>query len=169
MSSWKDTIRERRAEWRREGTCTRCGKRPAFGNYKRCEYCIETEDVRGYEYQAKNRERINARRRELRLEAEAEGRCIHCFKENSDPSRKTCPACRAAERARYLRRYTPKVRPEGVCLRCDRAVEPGRKLCEVHRAFAAAAGEKGRAAQDRQRHPWRLDEQARRAQWMRKY
>lgn len=162
MSGWKEKIKQQRAEWRRDGICTRCGKRPAFGNYKRCEYCIESEGVRNYEWQAKNREKINARRREMRQEALDEGRCVHCFKPNPDPTRKTCPKCRAAEHRRFVRDYIPKVRPEGICIRCDRPVEPGWKLCEVHRATAAAAGEKGRAAQDRSRHPWQLDEQVRR-------
>lgn len=168
MNGWKEKVKQRRAEWRQAGICTRCGKRPKFGNYARCEYCIESEGVRQYEWQAKNRDKINARIRTRRQEALEDGRCVHCYKPNPDPSRKTCPKCRAAEHTRFVRNYIPKIRPDGICLRCDRPVEPGWKLCTVHRAFAAAAGEKGRAAQDRSRHPWRLDEDARRAATKRK-
>jgi hypothetical protein len=152
-----------RDERRRNGICTTCGKRPAFGNYVSCEYCIEKNTVRAYLHRAANRERYNAMQRDKRRKELEAGKCSACHKPNPDLSRVLCPSCRARDHARYMRNYVHKVRPDGVCLRCDRPVEPGWKLCSVHRSLAAAAGEKGRAAQDRSRHLWRLDEQVRRS------
>lgn len=151
-----------RDEWRRQGLCTACGKRPAFGHYKRCPACIERGTLRSARYRDVNRDRISKRGKESRRRLIENGKCPMCRKPNPDPTRVYCPRCRIRDHAMYLRRYIPSVRPEGVCLRCDRPTHPGWKLCEVHRAMAAAAGEKGRAAQDRNRHPWRLDENARR-------
>lgn len=151
-----------RDERRRLGMCTECGRRPAFGHYVRCEYCIENGNVRNFARWESDRGLILEQARQRRDRWRSEGRCSACGAELPDRSHKQCPKCRAMSHASYARRYVHRVRPDGVCLRCDRAVEPGFRLCSVHRALCAAAGEKGRRAQDRSRHPWRLDEEIRR-------
>lgn len=158
-----ERAKARRDERRRHGICTTCGKHPAFANYASCEYCIEKRTVRSAKWRERNRDKINQRQRARQRRDVAAGICPSCRQPNPDQSRVWCPKCRAKDHARFMRKYVHKIRPDGVCLRCDRPVEPGWKLCPVHREYAAAAGEKGRAAQDRSRHPWRLDEDARRA------
>lgn len=152
-----------RDERRRKGICTTCGKHPAFGNYVSCEYCIEKNTVRAYLHRAKNREHYNAIQRDRRKRELEAGKCPSCHKPNPDSSRVQCPRCRAKDHIRYMHNYVHRIRPDGICLRCDRKTEPGFKLCQVHRKMAAISGEKGRAAQDRNRHPWRLDEEVRRS------
>ncbi len=146
----------RRDERRRLGICTTCGKRPAFGRFVSCEYCIEKQTLRAARWREENRDRYNERGRVRRLRQIEAGKCPQCHKFNPDRSWVYCPKCRQLAHARYVRAYVRKVRPEGVCLRCDRQTEPGFKLCPVHRQKAAAAGEKGRAAQGKA-HPWRME------------
>lgn len=150
----------RRDDWRKRGICTQCGKRPAFGDYRRCEYCIERDTMKSYRWRQQNRDQINAKAKLRRQREIAEGKCPSCHRPNTG-QRITCPRCLAYMHRRYVRNYTPKIRPDGMCMRCERQAMPGMKLCEIHRALAAAAGEKGRAAQDMKRHPWRLDDMAR--------
>jgi len=157
-----EQIKARRDEWRRNGICTTCGKTEAFGNYRSCPECIEKNTMRAYRYREANREHYNAMQRSRRSKELDDGKCPSCHKPNPDTSRVWCPECRAKSHMRYLRGYVHRIRPDGICLRCDRETEPGFQLCPVHRQLAAKAGEKGRAAQDMKRHPWRLDEAARR-------
>lgn len=167
MSSYNpEQAKARRDKWRENGICTTCGKAEAFGRFKSCPECIEKNTVRAYLHRAANREQYNAKQRDRRRKELEAGKCPACHKPNPDPSSVWCPDCRARGHARYVRNYIHRIRPEGVCLRCDRRVEPGWKLCPVHRSLAAAAGEKGRAAQDRSKHPWRLDEEVRRSKVM---
>ena len=158
-----ERAKARRDERRRQGICTTCGKHPAFANYASCEYCIEKRNVRSAKWREGNRDKINQRQRARQRKDVAAGICTACRQPNPDTTRVWCPKCRAKDHARYMRNYVHKIRPDGVCLRCDRPVEPGWKLCPVHREYAAAAGVKGRAAQDMSHHPWRMDENARRA------
>ena len=157
-----EQIKARRDDWRRNGICTTCGKTEAFGNYRSCPECIEKNTMRAYRYREANREHYNAMQRDRRMRELEAGKCPSCHKPNPDPSRVECPRCRVKSHMRYVSNYVHRIRPDGICLRCDRETEPGYKLCLEHRKMAAIAGKKGRAAQDRNRHPWRLDEQVRR-------
>lgn len=161
MNNSNERKRELRKERRQQGICTSCGKRPAFGRFVECEYCIEKLGVKQYIYYQKNPGKHNAYNKERRKKAEQEGRCTHCLKENPDKRYKTCPTCRAYYRRVKARRYVKKIKPEGICIRCDRVVLPGKKLCEVHYEAACKAIAKGRAKLDLKRHPWKLDEQVR--------
>jgi len=163
MSGYNPERAKARRDARREqGICTTCGKRPAFGHFVQCPYCIEKGALYNARSHIKNREKINERQRENRRKVIDAGICPCCRKPNPDTSRVWCPKCRAKAHAQFIRNYVHKVRPDGICLRCNRPTEPGRKLCEVHRMMAAEAGQKGRDAQNRSKHPWRLDEDIRR-------
>ena len=163
MSSYNgEKIKARRDARRAAGLCTDCGKEPAFGHYLRCADCIYKETVRRWKRKTReSMDRDNARQNLNYRKAIQEGRCPVCKRENPDARFKQCPECRRKAREYWHRRYVHKPHPPGICPRCDRPSRPGAVLCEVHYEKAIQAGRIGLMVQDRKRHPWRLDEAAR--------
>lgn len=155
--TYSPVVMERRAN----GLCTVCGKEPAFGEYVRCAECIYKSQMREARRSEAYRLRQLTLANERRQRAMADGRCPVCKQPNPDSEHVWCPDCLRKERAYYHRHKVLFPHPPGLCPRCDRPSRPGGVLCELHRQKAILAGQKGREAQDRSRHPWRLDETAR--------
>ncbi len=139
----RERSRGERAARQAEGTCTRCGKRPAADGRSSCEPCLEKRRASdrakyaagkaaglkygGADAEAKRRaDRAKSRRRQKeRIEA---GLCIRCGQNPSVDGGTTCTPCREKRQAAERRQYAER-RAAGCCTRCGGPVHDGLSRC----------------------------------------
>ena len=135
--------RQRHAERRASGTCTRCGRAPPEPGLKVCGGCAEkrraAEKARrdkarseGKLYRGRDPERCrradrasDRRRRRERLEA---GLCTSCGRRRPEDNRSACEPCREVRRALDRGRYSAR-RAAGCCVRCMQPMVGGLSRC----------------------------------------
>jgi len=128
----REYMRETRAFYHSHGRCAECGKADAYtiGGRYRCAECAEKRrqwDAR------KDREKENAKARDLRADRRENGQCTKCGVQL--PSGNTylmCSRCRALDRVRSERkRRSAGVEPRsesfdrGVCYLCQQPLDGG--------------------------------------------
>lgn len=163
MKTYNPTERKAKYEWfKARGICTSCGKEKAFEQMTMCPACLERNSARAFAWRMKNQEAAKASNKRCYDKKKAEGRCIKCGKPNPNADQNCrCPKCARDWKIWCKTNRVRKVKPDGICKMCDRPVYPGKKLCEAHwmsakRAILSIRPENGH-------HPWRMDEDARRA------
>ena len=128
---------------RAEGTCTRCGKRPAAEGRSSCEPCLEKRrasdraryaagKARGLKYGGADphakRRAGRARSRKLQKARIEAGLCIRCGKQQPVKGGTTCTPCREKRQAAERRQYAER-RAAGCCTRCGGPVHDGLSRC----------------------------------------
>ena len=113
--------------------CRDCGKQDAntLGGHSYCFECNEKRNEWGRIYRARNKERINAKRREQYASRKSQNMCGLCGRPMpiNDPH-STCPRCRGLEYKRFISKYERK-RVGNVCYQCCNAPPmEGKKLCQ---------------------------------------
>ena len=139
----RERSRKERASRQAEGSCTRCGKRPAVEGRASCEPCLEKRrasdrakyaagKAAGLPYGGSN---IEAKRRAARLKSKRRqkarreaGLCIRCGKRPPVEGGTTCGPCREKRQAAERRQYHER-RAEGLCARCGGPVLDGLSRC----------------------------------------
>ena len=139
----RERSRRERAARVAEGTCTRCGKRPAAEGRSSCEPCLEKRRAAdrakyaagkaaglkygGADAEAKRRAgRAKSKRRQK--ERQKAGLCIRCGKHPPVEGGTTCRPCRDKRQAAERRQYAER-RAAGCCTRCGGPVHDDLSRC----------------------------------------
>lgn len=128
----REYMRETRAFYHSRGRCAECGKEDAYtigGRYR----CAECAEKRRQWNPRKDRDKENAKARNLRADRREKGLCTECGAQlPSDDTHMLCPSCRALSRARNERkRRAQGIEPRsesyerGVCYKCQRPLDGG--------------------------------------------
>lgn len=130
------------------GICPECGKRPSFGGFVHCEYCMEKLQVSQFVYRESRKEQYRAysrdsmKRRYHRLK-EA-GICVRCGKKPAIPGMTKCERCRRIDNERSSMRQRNRresldagekfrqKRAAGLCVFCGKPQAEGTAFCEEH-------------------------------------
>ncbi|MYE60392.1 MAG: hypothetical protein F4X35_12795 [Alphaproteobacteria bacterium] len=139
----RERSRKERAARLAEGTCTRCGKRPAAAGRSSCEPCLEKRRASdrarytagkaagrlygGADPAAKRRAARAKSKRNQKARTEA-GLCIRCGKQPPVEGGTTCMPCRDKRQAAERRQYAER-RAAGCCTRCGTPVHDGLSRC----------------------------------------
>jgi len=135
--------RKERAARQAEGTCSRCGKRPAAEGRSSCEPCLEkrrssdraryaASKAAGLKYggadpEAKRKAARAKSKRNQKARKEA-GLCIRCGKQSPVEGGTTCTPCREKRQAAERRQYAER-KAAGCCTRCGGPVHDGLSRC----------------------------------------
>ena len=139
----RERTRREREERRAQGTCVRCGERPAAPDRASCEPCLEKKreaDRAKYaagkavglpyggadpDVRRKNARARSKRRQKARTGA---GLCIRCGAQPPAEGGATCAPCREKRQAAERRQYRDR-RAAGRCVRCGGPVFDGLSRC----------------------------------------
>lgn len=135
--------------FRNSGLCTRCGQRKAFGNFKRCELCLEKSTLYLISHSNPEKQRLYAKQR--RSKKKANGICAGCSNP-AVPGRTRCQRHLNLEKMYSRKRRVYSTRDwrqewleKGLCKVCGSAeFVPGKKVCERCYSNCLAALEKAR-------------------------
>ena len=138
--------------YKARGICPYCKKEKSVPGKVACQHCIDKQKRRAENMTPEERERLNARHRELdklRYKKKKDaGICVMCGKTPAAPGRTYCAKCaerwkkyhypktpEAAGRYRETARAYNKARYErrkaaGLCTRCGKPAAPGKTNCE---------------------------------------
>ena len=149
----RERSRKERAARQAEGTCARCGKRPAADGRSSCEPCLDKSrasdrakyavgKAAGLKYGGANADakrragRAKSKRRQKeRIEA---GLCIRCGAQPPAEGGTTCAPCREKRQAAERRQYAER-RAAGCCTRCGGPVHDGLSRCTPCAAIEEAS------------------------------
>ena len=149
----RERSRKERAARLADGTCTRCGKRPAANGRSSCEPCLEKRraadranyaagKAAGLAYggadpdaKRKSARARSKRRQQARIAA---GLCIRCGKRPPVEGGTTCQPCREKRQQAERRQYAER-RAAGCCTRCGTPVHGGLSRCAPCAAIEEAS------------------------------
>lgn len=149
----------KRDERRKAGLCTRCGGKREDKEYLMCEKCRENSRRYAKEKSFKNPTLIDPervirdkeRRKKLIEHRKERGLCVYCGKENDDPDRVSCRACRRkiANMRKEEKQYKERI---GMCNICGIVPVFGdEKRCPECRYKAWEYAQKNKGMSDEQK------------------
>lgn len=127
---------QRRAEYlfyKERGLCPICRKARAAPGHTQCAECIYKQVLRGMKRDKQEAREYARKKREAR---KADGRCVSCGGRPAEDGKTLCKVCLLKRRQYGAAHRIYKVKPDGVCLKCDLPVEPGKKYCPEHQRKA---------------------------------
>ena len=171
MRTYNPDERKAKYEWyKARHICVACNRERAFENMTMCPACLEKNSAKSAIWREKDREKARASSKRCYDRKKAEGRCVKCGKPNPNAGNNCrCPACARDWKIWSRTNRVHRVRPDGVCIICDKPVYGDKKLCYEHWTIAKQRLLSVKPSNDG--HPWAMDEKARlmrNREWQRK-
>lgn len=121
--------------YKKHGICVACRTNDAVGNMTMCGDCLFKMNQRCREWRSKNNDYSSAYSKKRNKRLKEAGICVECGREKARPGRVNCESCALKRRVRAASKRILKVKPDGICFRCDQPAMEGKKCCEKHYAI----------------------------------